>query len=356
MKKLLLLTLFVCIGSIKMSSQVRISPNESRKVKFYENYKFYKNALGDKYDLFGNDDERIDRRNQIILEDRFMMIRENITEITFSPWLNIERIYSRDDAYKSEVTYDTNGFIVSRVYSTTTDWKHKAIYDSRDNFIEKFSKIKQLYMYENDFVPVEEFTTRNKLKKIICYDDRMIHNGDIYSDQKVVEDDREGGRSYAAGKSSIKKNGITKNWAGKMLVDIGEDEKRWIGHIVSSIEPEKEILYIQDVPILIKKNSKILKWKKGPGKSLIEDVYTYSKTEFEIVKEMFGRSLINEFDIKPMIELFLEDYRGFFEYYDMGYYRNIKIPYGNDDLKQKITATFEPLDGEYFSNVIWLWG
>jgi hypothetical protein len=73
-----------------------------------------------------------------------------------------------------------------------------------------------------------------------------------------------------------------------------------------------------------------------------------STTEFEFVYEepyeagYYGDTTnLNEFDIKPMIELFIEDHKGF-----MGYY------YGFNSLnmppmpgEQKITATFEPLEG-----------
>jgi hypothetical protein len=336
MKKLLLLTLFVCIGSIKISSQVRISPVESKKIKFYKNYKFYKNALGERYDLFGNDDEEIDWRNQLILEDFVKMIRENITKITFSPWLNIERIYSESDFYKSEVAYDifspTRGFVFSRIL-TTKPGTQKPLYDSRNGFIEQGSRIEEFYMYKDDLIPIEDNRYRNKLKKIIVYDDRMFLGN--MSEMKIIEDNREGGGNYARGIFSIKKNGITKYYrAGKIF-----------GELYKGNVAEKEILYIQDVPILIKKNKKIIKIRNTPTNGLTENMYGYSETEFEILKEdEYGKPLINEFDIESMIEIFIKDYKGFANYYD--------IYLDNFDVKQKITATFESLEGNILAKAL----
>ena len=51
MKKILLLSLFICIGSIKISSQVIIMVYSDNKDEFKKNYQFYKNTLGDKYEI-----------------------------------------------------------------------------------------------------------------------------------------------------------------------------------------------------------------------------------------------------------------------------------------------------------------
>ena len=341
MKKLLLLALFVCIGSIKISSQVIIMVYSDNKDEFKKNYQFYKNTLGDKYEILEKNNseywmiskkENVDYWNQIILSDwgftpgmssygwnkqeRYStdlnMIGENITSITFQPWMSIKSIISETEDFIFElrplpVAYSRA--VIGTREITIKPGTQKMVWDSGDGFLQEAIKIREIYNYENILSnEIEIFDSNNQLKTEKIYD----NNSTLQYKGLKIKSDYVGGEFYGKGrKQEVKKNGITEYYR--------------CGSEYSSCQyqPEEEVLFIQGKRILTKTNKRIrsssYKW-------------TFSKTEFEIT------SHFNEFDIEPMIKLFIRDIKGFATYYDLK---------GDFDIykEQKITATFEPLEG-----------
>lgn len=339
MKKLLLLTLFVCIGSIKMSSQIIIFEYPAIEYEFKKNYQYYKNALGDKYEILEKNNseywniskkENVDYWNQMILRDYgitvgmvsygstslkrkatdFNMIGENITSITFQPWMSIESIVSEKGDFIFElrpvpVAY-TKGLIGTREI-TKKPGTQKMMWDSEDGFLKDAIKIREIYNYKDDILFFKQSVV-NQLKTEKIYD----NNSALQYEGLKIKSDHVGGGFYGKGrKQQVNKNGITEYYR--------------CGSEYSSCQsrPEEEVLFIQGKRILTKTNKRIrsssYKW-------------TFSKTEFEIT------SHFNEFDIEPMIELFIKDIKGFASYYEF----NEK--WLDIHKNQKIIATFEPLE------------
>ena len=346
MKKLLLLTLFVCIGSI--NAQERIVFGMYDEEGFDRIYKYYKNALGDKYEIIKNNNIRdlsendVEFWNEVIIRDYKHMIGK-INKINFGYLDNISSIksentittiYSDKRVTKkyilSTINFDRLHILTSREIRTKDDRddlrEDMTYYDYTYGFC--CSKVIKYYNYKDKLVNFSKegwaSLGNNYLKEVRLYGSTsgiVDRNYDDIRLKAIINYD--GGNEFKDENMAMlkrKKNGIT---------------SYYYTHGKLRNNPSISHLFIQDRYIvsqeykLVNKNYRL----------------DYSTTEFEFVyqepRNMGDEdSNINEFDIIPMIELFIEDHKGFMEYYYGLHFESSYIPG-----KQKITATFEPLEG-----------
>lgn len=322
MKKLLLLVLFVCIGSINaqenedLSKQIRVTfygdNVDKQTVDYLKNFKYYKNTLGDKYEILKNSKAYISRdksyndvdywNQKILYLDYNDMFTGNISSMTFHDNMAINEIVSEEENYIITSIWSKQGGIrMSRTYVL----KNKGKYDNT-------KQVDYFKTYDNIY-PINLAENRRWVNGLNIIKEYNIHSRSG-NEMISAEHNYEGG--------DFKKNGIEKRYS----LNSWEFKDTFI--------PAIEYFYIQGKAILKKEYKEIYTGK-------------YSETEFEILnKDVFGNYFFNEFDIEPMIELFLEDYKGFVEYYDMMEYTwNGKLPETIETTSFKITATFEPLEG-----------
>jgi hypothetical protein len=238
MKKLILLVLFVCIGSINAQEKIIVDIEDQKG--FDRIHKYYKNALGDKYEVIKNkpvemtDIEDVVFWNEVRIRDNYELIGK-INEMNFDYFYNIISIKSSQE-HKRYLDDSLKELIYKKTFLSTINFGRKIVTKMREirtkdgsddlkdlyyNYVLPYccSKQTKIYNYEDKLVDFSDemwdALDNNNIKKVMLYGSgAALYGGgrdyDIFRLNAIINYD--GGAKYfdeLEDRRKIKKNGIT---------------------------------------------------------------------------------------------------------------------------------------------------